>query len=198
MAQTVKKLPTIQETWVQSLGQQDPPEKGMAIHSSILACRILWTEESDGIQSMGSDEVDNDWVLNTMYSTVFIIVFVWLIFSKITCLFLWLHGWSLFLSPSCNISFDLECSLGPVFFLIKTSPCWPHPVLWPSLLDKMTVAAAANHPPSLALTWRLFYTQSRRSSQATHQPILTINFCSSDFKKKVHPSPTSPRGLTPG
>ena len=56
----MKKLPTIQETWVQSLGQQDPLEKGMAIHSSILACRILWTEESDGIQSMGSDEVDND------------------------------------------------------------------------------------------------------------------------------------------
>ena len=45
VAQMVKNLPAIQETWVQSLGQEDPLEKGMAIHSSILAWRIPWTEE---------------------------------------------------------------------------------------------------------------------------------------------------------
>ena len=45
MAQTVKHLPTMQETWVQSLGQEDPLEKEMATHSSIFAWRIPWTEE---------------------------------------------------------------------------------------------------------------------------------------------------------
>ena len=53
MAQTVKNLPVIQETQVQSLGQEDPLEKGMATHSSILAWKIPWTEESGGLQSMG-------------------------------------------------------------------------------------------------------------------------------------------------
>ena len=54
MAQTVKNLPTMQETQVRSLGQEDPLEKDMATHSSILARRIPWTEEPDGLQSMGS------------------------------------------------------------------------------------------------------------------------------------------------
>ena len=45
MAQSVKSLPAVWETWVQSLGRKEPLEKGMAIHSSILTWRILWTEE---------------------------------------------------------------------------------------------------------------------------------------------------------
>ena len=49
VAQLVKNLPVMQETWVQSLGQEDPLEKGMATHSSILAWRILWTEECGGL-----------------------------------------------------------------------------------------------------------------------------------------------------
>ena len=60
VAQTVKSLPTMQETWVRSLGQEDPLENEMATHASILAWRILWTEESDGIQSMGSQRVGHD------------------------------------------------------------------------------------------------------------------------------------------
>ena len=51
----------MQETWVQSLGQEDPLEKGMATHSSILAWRIPWTEESSGLQSMGLQRVGHDW-----------------------------------------------------------------------------------------------------------------------------------------
>ena len=54
MAQTVKNLSAMQETQVPSLGQEDPLEKGMATHSSILACRIPWTEEPGRLQSMGS------------------------------------------------------------------------------------------------------------------------------------------------
>ena len=58
MAQTVKNLSTIQETQVQSLDQEDPLEKEMVIHSSILAWEIPQTEESGRLQSMGSQELD--------------------------------------------------------------------------------------------------------------------------------------------
>ena len=55
----VKNLPEIQETWVQCLGQEDPLEKGMVIHSSILAWRIPWTEEpGGGLQSTGLQKLD--------------------------------------------------------------------------------------------------------------------------------------------
>ena len=58
LAQVVKNPPVIQETRVQSLGQEDPLEKGMATHSSILAWIIPWTEEPAGLQSVGSQELD--------------------------------------------------------------------------------------------------------------------------------------------
>ena len=51
--QTVKNLPAMQEIWVQSLSQENPLEKGMATHSSILAWRISWAEQPGGLQSMG-------------------------------------------------------------------------------------------------------------------------------------------------
>ena len=60
VAQTVKCLPTMQETRVCSLGLEDPLEKEMATHSSILAWKIPWTEESGSIQSMGLQRVGND------------------------------------------------------------------------------------------------------------------------------------------
>ena len=60
----VKNLPAMQETRVQSLGQEDPLVKGMATHSSILAWRIPWTEEPGGLQSMGSQRVRYNWATN--------------------------------------------------------------------------------------------------------------------------------------
>ena len=60
VAQMVKCLPTMWETWVQSLGQEDDLEKEMAIHSSILAWKIPWTEESGRLQSIGSQTVRHD------------------------------------------------------------------------------------------------------------------------------------------
>ena len=54
----------MQETWVQSLGQEDPVEKGMVTHFSILAWIIPWTEEPGGLQSMGSQRVRHDWLIN--------------------------------------------------------------------------------------------------------------------------------------
>ena len=60
VAQTVKNLPAMQETRVWSLGLEGSLEKGMAIHSSILAWRITWTEEAGGLQSMGSQKSGHD------------------------------------------------------------------------------------------------------------------------------------------
>ena len=60
VAQTVKHLPIMQETWVQSLGREDLLEKEMATHSSILAWKTPWTEEPGGLQSMGSQRVGYD------------------------------------------------------------------------------------------------------------------------------------------
>ena len=57
VAQRLKRLPAMRETWVRSLGQEDPLEKEMATHSSILAWRIPWTEELGGLQSMGLPRV---------------------------------------------------------------------------------------------------------------------------------------------
>jgi len=60
VAQTVKNPPAMQETWGRSLGWEDPLEKGMATHSSILAWRIPWTEEPGRLQSMGLQSVDHN------------------------------------------------------------------------------------------------------------------------------------------
>ena len=54
----VKNLPAVQETWVQSLGQEEPMKKGMATHTNILAWRIPWTEEPGRLQSLGLQESD--------------------------------------------------------------------------------------------------------------------------------------------
>jgi len=60
VVQAVKNPPSMRETWAQSLGREDPLEKGMAIYSSILAWRIPWTEETGRLQSMGSQRVGHD------------------------------------------------------------------------------------------------------------------------------------------
>ena len=61
----MKNLPEMQDTWVPFLGQKDPLEKGMAIHSSILTWRSPWTEEPGELQSMGSQRVGHDSATNT-------------------------------------------------------------------------------------------------------------------------------------
>ena len=65
VAQMLKDMPAAQETWVWSLGWEDPLGKEMATCFSILAWRIPWTEEPGGLQSMGSQRVEHDWMTNT-------------------------------------------------------------------------------------------------------------------------------------
>ena len=68
VAQRLKHLPAVWETWVQSLGREDPLEKEMAIHSSILAWRIPWTEEFGGLPSTGRRESDTTERLHFFFS----------------------------------------------------------------------------------------------------------------------------------
>ena len=60
MVQTVKNPPAMQEAWVRSLGWEDPLEEGMATHSNILTCKILWTEKTGGLQSTVLQRVRHD------------------------------------------------------------------------------------------------------------------------------------------
>ena len=68
VAQMVKRLLAMRETWVRFLGREDPLEKEMAIHSSTLTGKIPWTEEPDRLQSMGSQRVGRDWVTSLSLS----------------------------------------------------------------------------------------------------------------------------------
>ena len=65
VSQTIKNLSTMEETWVWSLSREDPLEKGMVTHFSILTWRMPWTEEPDERQSMGSQRVRHHWATNT-------------------------------------------------------------------------------------------------------------------------------------
>ena len=73
MAQRVKRLPTMQDTWVQSLVWEDPLEKEMATHSSTLAWKIPWTEKPNRLQSTGSQRVGHDRVTSLSLSAFFIV-----------------------------------------------------------------------------------------------------------------------------
>ena len=68
VAKMAKNPPAMWETWVRCLGQEDPLEKGMVTHSSILAWRITWTEEPGRLQSIGLQRVEHDWMNNTHMS----------------------------------------------------------------------------------------------------------------------------------
>ena len=71
VAQVVKHLPAMQETWVQSLGWEDPLEKEMAAHSSTLAWKIPWREEPGRLQSMRLQRVGHDWATSLTTSAIF-------------------------------------------------------------------------------------------------------------------------------
>ena len=72
MAQTVKYLPAMQETWVRPLGQEDPQEKEMATHSSTLAWKIPWAEKPGRLQSVGSQRVRHDWATSLSFPVVLV------------------------------------------------------------------------------------------------------------------------------
>ena len=100
---TVKRLPAMWETWVLSLGREDPLEKEMATYSSIHAWKIRWIEEPGGLQSMGSQRVGHDWATSLLLLLLLSILWhclslrlVW----KLTCGYCWVF----------QICWHIECS----------------------------------------------------------------------------------------
>ena len=104
VAQTVKNSPMMQETWVWSPGQEDPLEKGMATHSSILAWRIPWIEEPGRLQSTGSQRVGHDWVTNT---------FTFKSYQMLCSLKFWIL---LILTSLYKLSFFWDCNYHSTYF----------------------------------------------------------------------------------
>ena len=87
VAQMVKNSPAMRETWIWSLGWEEPMKKGTAIHSSILAWRIPWTKEPGRVQFMGSQRVGHDWATFTyiyIYAYIFVQHAISLVCSGIT------------------------------------------------------------------------------------------------------------------
>ena len=79
VAQRLKRLPGMQETWVWFLGREDPLEKEMATHSSTLAWRIPWREEPGRLQSMGSQRVGHDWATSLHFTSLHILFLAFLV-----------------------------------------------------------------------------------------------------------------------
>ena len=93
VAQRVKRLPAMRESWVPPLGWEDPLEKEMTTYSSILAWEIPWTEEPGGHQSMGSQRVGHDWATKHSVRSKFIMSLILKNFFEIVFLYSW-HRWS--------------------------------------------------------------------------------------------------------
>ena len=124
VAQMVKNPPAMQETWVRSLGWEDPFEEGMATHCSFLAWRIQWTEELGGLQTMGLQRVRHDWM--TKHSSA----------STISFMLITLQSTSLALisSPSFRVSplkdtcfqFNIAANKTPSFLFKRASLFFDH------------------------------------------------------------------------
>ena len=117
VAQSVKNLPAVQETQVRSLGWEDPLEKEMATHSSILAWKISWTEEPGGLQSMGSQRVGHDWATNTQT------------YSTLQMRSLWSIHYIMVKISMRTIS-SQPVSKGGVYFLTPYQQAWESDFLW--------------------------------------------------------------------
>ena len=109
-------LPAVQETWVWSLGWEDPLEKEIATHSSILAWKIPWTEEPGGLQSMSSQTVRHDWATNTnTYSVSWLAsmssIFLCAALSSILLSLLggW-HVWITFIGSHASLACNQSCT----------------------------------------------------------------------------------------
>ena len=121
VAQTVKRLPATWETRVQFLGWEGPLEKEMAIHFSTLAWEIPWLEESDRLQSMGSQRVGHDWV-----TSLFIAATSLLLCPPHKCSEVW---WTVTPFPLCPCSFILlnylfKTKILVVFYHFIWSTCY--------------------------------------------------------------------------
>ena len=106
VAQTVKRLPAMQETWVRSLGGEDPLEKEMAPRSSTLAWKIPWVEEPGGLQSMGLPRVGHDWATSLSLFT-FSMICIKSMFKFYLEIYKYMQQFMAWLSRSTFVSYSL-------------------------------------------------------------------------------------------
>ena len=118
VAQRLNHLPAMRETWVQSLGQEDPLEKEMATYSSILAWRMPWMEEPGGLHAMGSQRVRHDWATSLTWLWSPQRKFPWLLYlNKFPFIIFYLNSPSLFF-----ISSTVTCCYFPGGSMVKNLP----------------------------------------------------------------------------
>ena len=101
MAWMAKNLSAMQEIWVQSLGWEDPLEKGMATHFSILAWKIPWAEEPGRLQSMGLQRIRHNWVTNTFFQEIVV--------QSLCCVWFFAIPWNA--ACKASLSFTISWSL---------------------------------------------------------------------------------------
>ena len=115
MAQTVKNPPAMQETWIRSLGWEDPLKEGMASHSVFFPGESPWTEEPGGLQSMGSQRVGHDWVTKHSIGHIYNFIFSWCVdffIMNCFCLFLGkLFDLEYILSDASLVTLAIVCLL---------------------------------------------------------------------------------------
>ena len=137
VAQTVKHLPTMRETRVQSLGREDLLEKEMATHSNILAWKIPWTEELGWLLSVGSQRVGHDWATSLSLSLSSAFSKTSLNIRKFTVHILLMPGLENFEHYFTSVWDECNCVVVWAFFGIAFLRDWnencPFPVLWPLL-----------------------------------------------------------------
>ena len=142
VAQTVNRLPTMRETWVRALGWEDPLEKEMATHSSILAWKIPWTEVPGRLQFMGLQRVAHDWATSLSLSTLLClensfscmtlltcqvpgetVLSPWEVESLVSNRTLWISLWQLYFIYPCITSM-CGTFLGAQYVLSKNFAKW--------------------------------------------------------------------------
>ena len=121
VAQMVKHLPAMWDTRVWFLSREDPLEKEMAIHSSTLAWKIVWMEEPDRLQSMGSQRVGQDWATSLSLSLFLMITFRLCIFGKTTAKVIHILFYVSYRMPLCLINNKL---ISLYILLLKISQVW--------------------------------------------------------------------------
>ena len=141
VAQRLKPLPGTRETWVLSLGREDPLEKGMATHSSTLAWRIPWREEPSRLQSMGSKRVGQDWGTSLSLSSTL---------SK-PSLYIWKSSVYVLLKPSLK---DFQHNLAIMW------NGWNCTVIWPFFLAL----------PFFGLEWKLIFSSPVATAEFSKFP----------------------------
>ena len=122
VAQMVKCLPAMQETWVRFLGQEDSLEKEMAILSSTLAWKIPWMEEPDRLQSMGSQRVGEDWEISLSLSTS--LCYYCSPVYEFPTQQIWDLTWSPFCPSYCfTVAYHLSLDVGHLFWQVPVVFC---------------------------------------------------------------------------